>query len=181
MAGVERRKNMIRTDERNIKSIAAMSNNDEYRYRLTRIWDEKKEIIGIIMLNPSMANVIKTDKTIMNICNYLIDNEYGGVDVVNLFSYMTTDKKYLKNRNHEYEKYNDEYITKVVNDRCMTIIAWGSNTGEYKNRKKDVENLLIPYRNKLKCFRNENKKLVCHPLLLNNKWKLVDYPFFYIK
>jgi len=169
----------FKIDKRDIKSKAIMSSNDEYRYRLTRTWDETKETIGIIMLNPSKANALKTDKTIMNISNYLIDKGYGGVDVVNLFSYMSTEKKDLKNRKQEYEKYNDKYIVDLLNERCMTIIAWGANTKEYKNRKREVEELLKSHKGKLKCFKNKDEKLVCHPLLLNDDWKLVDYSFFY--
>jgi len=172
---------MIKIEENNIKSIAVMSCNDKYRYRLTRIWDENKAIAGIIMLNPSKASAIKTDNTIMNMSNYLIDNEYGGIDVVNLFSYMTTQKKYLKERNNDYEKYNDEHIVKLVDERPLTIIAWGSNKEEHKHRKKEVEKLLVLSQQKLKCFMNENERMACHPLLLNSRWKLVEYPFFYVK
>jgi len=171
---------MVRIDERVIKSKAIMSNNNKYRYRLTRIWNDNKEIVGLIMLNPSKANVLKMDNTIMNISNYLIDRNYGGMDVVNLYSYMVTKPKNLTEREQEFEDVNDKYIDEVVNERCMTIIAWGSDNNEYKTRKREVENLIISYSSKLKCFKDKMGRLVRHPLHLKEDWELVNYQFTYI-
>ena len=167
--------NMTTTVEANIKSIAIMSNNEEYRYRLTRIWDEKKEIAGIIMINPSKANALKTDRTIMNVMNYLIDKNFGGVDVVNLFSFITTEQENLNQRNIVYENPNDYYISQMIEERSMIIVAWGSNNKEHNFRKNEVEIILLPYKNKLKCFRDKNGRNTRHPLHLTADWELVDY------
>ena len=67
---------MVYTDNRKIESTVVMADNNLYRYRLTRIWDENKEVVGVIMLNPSKATSLKTDNTIMNLINYLIEKDY---------------------------------------------------------------------------------------------------------
>ncbi|GGH41314.1 hypothetical protein GCM10008014_00710 [Paenibacillus silvae] len=50
---------MVYTDNRVIESSAVMADNNLYRYRLTRIWDENKKVVGVIMLNPSKATRLK--------------------------------------------------------------------------------------------------------------------------
>ncbi|MFC5401479.1 DUF1643 domain-containing protein [Cohnella soli] len=157
-----------------------MSDNNEYRYRLTRTWDKTKELVGLIMFNPSKANALKTDDTIMNITNYLIDHDYGGVDIVNLFSYMSINKSGVTNRDQTHERLNDNYILRVAKKANTLIIAWGPNEEEQVLRKREVENLLSPYAGKLICFEDEDGKSPRHPLHLSDKWSLVQYSFRYI-
>lgn len=89
---------MVMILEKSIKSTAIVSDDGNYRYRLTRVWDNNKQSATVIMLNPSKANELKSDKTVMNLTNFLIDNNFGSVNIVNLFSYMTTDPSKLYER-----------------------------------------------------------------------------------
>ncbi|WP_372011384.1 DUF1643 domain-containing protein [Paenibacillus chitinolyticus] len=172
---------MFYTENKSIESAAVMAENNKYRYRLTRIWDNDKEIVGVIMLNPSKANSLKTDNTIMNLTNYLIDNKYGGFDIVNLYAYMASVPAELKNKDRSYEIHNDSYITKVAAERNTFIIAWGSNKDEYVRRKRAVENLLKPFAYKLKCLEDTQAKKPRHPLYIKSDWKLVPYQFSFIQ
>ncbi|PYY28228.1 DUF1643 domain-containing protein [Paenibacillus illinoisensis] len=172
---------MFYTDKKNIESIVVMSTNNEYRYRLTRTWDSEKKFVGVLMLNPSKANSLKTDDTIMNLTNYLIDNNYGGVDIVNMYAYMATKPSDLQYRDLAYEVYNDSYITDVAAERDMLVIAWGSDIKKYVKRKREVETLLLPYAHKLQCLEDLQGKSPRHPLLLSKDWGLVPYKFRYIK
>lgn len=171
---------MFYTDKRNIESVAVMSNNNEYRYRLTRTWDSNKEIVAVVMLNPSKANSLKTDDTIMNLTNYLIDNNYGGVDIVNMYAYMATNPSELQHRDQGYEAYNDSYITEAAAKRDVLIVAWGSDIKKYVKRKREVETLFVPYAHKIKCLEDLQGRSPRHPLLLSTGWKLVSYSFRYI-
>lgn len=173
---------MILEEEHNIKSIAVMADDhgQKYRYRLTRVWDNKKEIIAVIMLNPSVANSLKTDATIMKLTNFLIDKEYGGVDIVNVYAYMHKNPSELKNKNQMYESYNDDYILKVVEERKKFIIAWGSDKKDKVTRKREIENLLLSYANKIKCLKDTSGKTPRHPLNVTEEWEIVPYKFRYI-
>lgn len=172
---------MIKTIEKLIKSIAVFSDDDKYRYSLIRVWENEGKKATVIMLNPSRANELKNDRTVMNLSNYLIDNKYRSMSIVNLYAYMTTYPSELKYRNPEFEKYNDEYIIKAARESDVVIIAWGSDCSKYKARKSEVENMLRPYKNKLKCFKDEQGRKPRHPRDLGEKWVLDDYNFMFIK
>ncbi|WP_052646720.1 DUF1643 domain-containing protein [Paenibacillus terrae] len=170
---------MVYTEEKIIESTAVMADNYQYRYRLTRIWDRKKEVVGVIMLNPSKANSLKTDNTIMNLTNYLIEKGYGGVDIVNMYAYMCRDPKKLKHRDQSFEALNNDYITQVADKRNIFIIAWRHK--ENIRRKREIENLLLPYASKLRCFEDNEGKSPRHPLHISDKWKIVPYSFRFRK
>lgn len=169
---------MVYTEEKIIESTAVMADNSKYRYRLTRVWDKKREVVGVIMLNPSKANSLKTDNTIMNLTNYLIEKGYGGVDIVNMYAYMCPDPDNLKYRDQLYESLNDNFIVQVAEDRDSFIIAWGLN--DYVRRKREIETLLLPHILKLKCFKDFQGKSPRHPLRISEDWKLVSYQFRFI-
>lgn len=171
---------MIYKDIKKIESVAVMANNNEYRFRLTRTWDSTKKIVGVLMLNPSKANSLKTDNTIMNLTNYLIDKNYGGVDIVNMYAFMATKPSELVHRNLAYESLNNDYILQVATEREILMIAWGSDVNKYVNRKKEIEQLLSPYVGKLRCFEDPSGKSPRHPLHLSSTWGLVPYNFRYI-
>lgn len=170
---------MVYTDNRVIESSAVMADNNLYRYRLTRIWDENKEVVGVIMLNPSKATSLKTDNTIMNLINYLIEKDYGGVDIVNMYAYMCRDPKKLKHRDQSYESLNDSFITQVASERNIFIIAWRHK--ENIRRKREIEMLLSPYKSKLKCFEDSDGISPRHPLHISEEWRMIPYTFKYIK
>ncbi|MBE9913691.1 DUF1643 domain-containing protein [Paenibacillus donghaensis] len=168
--------------ENTITSRAIFSDNGRYRYRLTRTWDVDKNKGALLMLNPSKATELITDRTVMNVTNYLINKGYGGLEIINLFAYMTTDPSELTNRDHFYESFNDNYILEVVgsNEIDFVIIGWGSDPKDRVLRKRHVENLLIPYEHKLKCFQDEKMRKPRHPRDYSDSWTLVDYEFMYL-
>lgn len=166
---------MIKKIEKTIKSTAILSNNDEYRYKLTRTWDEMKPNASVIMLNPSKADMLKTDKTVMNVNNYLVDNNYGSMTIVNLFAFMSTDPKFLSLRNDSYESLNDDFLEESFQSSDVIIVAWTRD--KYKTRKKEVEKMLLPYQEKVKCFQDNVGRSPRHPRDLGENWALVSYQF----
>lgn len=158
-----------------IESKVIMSDNDLYRYLLTRTWEVNKPKATVIMLNPSKANMLKTDKTIMNVTNYLIENDYGSMTIVNLFAYMATDPKFLSQRDEAYESINNGFLIEAFENSDVIIIAWTRDN--YKTRKKEVIKLLGDYQRKVKCFQDSEGRKPRHPRDLGDKWTLVDYEF----
>ncbi|AWK51609.1 hypothetical protein DIC82_11490 [Clostridium beijerinckii] len=172
---------MVMILEKSIKSTAIVSDDGNYRYRLTRVWDNNKQSATVIMLNPSKANELKSDKTVMNLTNFLIDNNFGSVNIVNLFSYMTTDPSKLHEREEQFERYNNTYIELAFEEADIIIIAWVRDNKKYiKNRKIEIEKILIPYKSKTKCFMDSEGIKPRHPRDLGDKWTLEDYDFMYI-
>lgn len=166
------------TYEGTIKSTVILSDNKRYRYRLTRAWDPTKKKATVIMLNPSIADALKVDKTVMNLTNYLIDNNFGSVDIVNLFSYISTDPTELSKSEEEYEIKNNEHISAAIKEAHTVIIAWVRGGNKFvQARKKEIEAMLLPYKDKVKCFKDNQGRKPRHPRDLGKGWTIEDYEF----
>lgn len=170
--------NMIETEEKQINTEVKFikDGKETYRYLLKKQWGKDNKTATIIMLNPSKADSIKLDQTVMNVMNYLVDKKFSGMSIVNLFSYMSTYPKDLKNRKQEYEKVNIEFIKQAFKDATIIIVAW--TRGEKLTEKRKIKSILTQYECKLKCFKDDKGKIMRHPSRgFNEKWILVDYSF----
>lgn len=168
----------MQTLKKTIESTAIVSDNRLYRYYLTRTWEKEKKKATVIMLNPSKANELKTDKTVMNVMNYLIDNDFGSVSIVNLFSCIATNPKDLGCRNEQFELDNDQYILEAFDEADIIIVGWTRSKAKFiKERINVVEEKLIHYKNKTKCFVDGTGKKMRHPRDMGVDWTLDDYEF----
>lgn len=79
-----------------INSTAIFSKNKQQRYILIRKWN-KNPLCLFFLLNPSFASELLYDNTTMKVINFVIKkNIYGGVIILNLFSFINTNPKCLK-------------------------------------------------------------------------------------
>ena len=70
-----------------IRRNAELSACGKYRYRLSRIWDDKKPLVLFIMLNPSTADAEQDDPTIRRCIAFAKNWGYGGFMAGNLFAF----------------------------------------------------------------------------------------------
>lgn len=149
---------------------------DEYRYQLKRIWEENKEIVTFILLNPSTADKHTDDNTIQNCVRLAKHNGSGGFNVVNLFAYRATNPKDLIG----YEKdiltgqENDKYILNSANKTNKIVLGWGNAVKEIEkvrdyNRDKEVVQLLDKNGYKVYCADLTVKGCPKHPLYISSK------------
>ena len=104
---------------------AIFSECKKYRYALWRIWDKSKPYIMFIGLNPSTANEFKNDPTFTRVIGFANDWGYGGVYMMNLFSFVTAYPKELQ-IDEDSLQINNRWL-KVISVKCDRIIfAWGS-------------------------------------------------------
>jgi len=121
---------------------ATFDSTRQYRYCLWRKWDINLPFIMFIGLNPSTANEHSDDPTIRRVMRFARDWGYGGVFMLNLFAYVTTNPKQLLTCTDAIGPENDMYLF-GVSKRCNRIIfAWGAFK-ETKERAKDIM-LLFP-------------------------------------
>lgn len=101
-----------------------------FRYCLWRIWDRDKPLVMIIGLNPSKANETENDRTISRIINFAKDWGYGGVYMLNLIPYISTDPDAVAHSIKPHKAYmikNISYL-KFMAARCKDIVfAWGAH------------------------------------------------------
>jgi hypothetical protein len=172
---------MVKELEKIIKSTAILSDDDLYRYKLTRVWNENNPKATVVMLNPSKADMLITDRTVMNVTNYLVESEYGSITIVNLFAFRATDPKHLNQRDNFHESFNNDYLKEAFYDSDIIIVAWVRDKDKYVARKREVEKLLLEYKGKIKCFEDGSGKKLRHPRDLGTNWKLVDYEFMFLQ
>lgn len=106
---------------------AWFSDDRKYRYSLWRVWDAKKPMLCYCMLNPSTADENENDPTVERCQRRAQALGYGGMFVVNIFAYRSTDPKKLKKVRDPIGSYNDAKLMDVFKE-CKTIICgWGKH------------------------------------------------------
>ncbi len=132
---------MCPAKELNLKTDAELSNCRNYRFALWRTWDETKPFAMIIGLNPSTADEVKNDPTIIRCINFAKSWGYGGICMANLFAYRATNPNEMKLQSDPVGVDNDDWLVKLAKDAGIVIAAWGNN-GSYLNRSNVVIKML---------------------------------------
>jgi hypothetical protein len=147
---------------------AEFSPDRVYRYFLWRQWDQAKNAVCFIGLNPSTADELEDDRTIGRCICFARDWGFGGIRMVNLFSLRATDPKEMKANHEPIGSRTDEILSEMTTSYYPNIVcAWG-NDGAHMGRSEQVLNLLfrrIKYR-PLQCFGLTKKSEPKHPLYL---------------
>ena len=148
---------------------AQFSDCRKYRYVLWRIWDEHKDCVVFIGLNPSTANEIEDDPTIRRCIGYAKDWGFGGLYMLNLFAFRATNPKELKRASFPIGFTNNRNLI-IYSDLRLTVACWGTQ-GTFMNRDKGVIELLG--REKLSCLGITKEGHPKHPLYLRRDAKLI--------
>lgn len=120
---------------------AEFCENRVYRYRLYRIWDKTKPNVVWCMLNPSIADEVINDPTVER-CQKRAElsepGRFGGIVVVNIFAYRSTDPFVLPELKDPIGPKNNEAIMKAATENCgLFMCGWGGH-GLLYDRGKDV-------------------------------------------
>lgn len=108
----------------NIKGDVLFSPCKKHRLYLTRIWEPTGSIVMFIGLNPSVANKEKNDPTMRRVIDYAKQWGFGGVVMVNCYSYIATKPKDLVTENIPD---TDFYIWKMGQNSAQVVFAWGAH------------------------------------------------------
>ena len=149
---------------------ASFSIGRKYRYSLWRIWDKEKPLVMFIGLNPSTANANDDDPTIRRVKRFAFDWGFGGVYMMNLFSYVTPYPDELVLTDVSHEIVNDFQLKQVAKHCSEIIFAWGS----FKEAKERAEkiNVMFPGAKALAINNDGSPK---HPLYVAKNITLVNY------
>jgi len=156
---------MIRSD--------AIFGEPNYRYRLDRIWDEDKPLLGFIMLNPSTADAESNDPTISRCMKRAEQMGYGGIVVGNAYAYRSTDPKKLKLVGDAIGPDNDKHLLQIMKDCHEVIVAWGAHAKI--GRAKKICDLAYSIGKQLYCLALTGKGHPQHPLYLRYNLELMKF------
>jgi hypothetical protein len=149
---------------------AVFSDCRTYRYSLSRIWQPKKKFALFVCLNPSTADEQNDDPTVRRCIGFARRWNFGGLVLVNLFAFRSTDPdRLLKIRNPIGPK-NDDYIFNAAKSSGLVILAWGTRGG-FLERDQHVLTLV----SMAHCLGVTKDGYPKHPLYLPNNVKVQLY------
>ncbi|WP_366296463.1 DUF1643 domain-containing protein [Paenibacillus sp. AN1007] len=135
-----------------MKQDAIFDPERKYRYLLTREWDVNLPKLLYIMLNPSIANKF----------------QYGSLEIVNLYSLISTDPEGLKKSLIDpIGSENDKHIREAALRADRVIVAWGEKHF-FNKRDKQVIELLRSEEIELFCLKMAKTGHPRHPSRLRH-------------
>lgn len=143
---------------------AILSHCGQYRYRLTRRWDNGPTLC-FIMLNPSTADAEKDDPTIRRCIRFAQESGYGGIDIGNLFGWRATTPSELTQIEAPVGPENDNILSKIISSTDCIVCAWG-NKGVLLNRNAVVLAMIRSYGKTPSCLKMTSNGHPAHPLYL---------------
>jgi hypothetical protein len=110
-----------------MNASAVISPCGQYRYVLTRTWDEALPVLVFCMLNPSTADASEDDPTIRRCMGFARREGCGGIAVVNIFAWRATHPSDLPaDLSTAVGPDNVRHLEDVVKGRRV-VVAWGAN------------------------------------------------------
>lgn len=123
-------------------STAIYSDDERYRYVLTRTWDATGPRVSFVMLNPSTATETQNDPTVERCERRARALGFGAFRVTNIFAYRATDPRDMRTQSDPVGGVaNDTAILDAARWADVTVCAWGTH-GAHMNRGPAVEALL---------------------------------------
>lgn len=155
----------------NSNSEAVISEDQKYRYYLSRQWSESGKIVAFIGLNPSTADAKRDDPTIRRCINFA--RSWGGSKLVmgNLYAYRSTNPYILNSVSDPIGLSNDAWLDQIISESEIVVAAWGVH-GTLHGR--DIE-VLDKYRSKLSYLKLTKNGHPSHPLYLSSSLIPINY------
>jgi len=146
--------------------IALFSIDRKYRYILSVTWDASRPYCCFCMLNPSVADHEISDATVTRCGIRAKEWCYGGLVVLNIFAYRSTDPKALYLCKDPVGPWNDETILLITMKAGMVILGYGRH-GKLLGRGEKVLSLLREHKVSPHALRINLDKSPGHPLYIN--------------
>jgi len=112
-----------------------------YRYFLSRVWNPKLPSVMFVALNPSTADEREDDPTVRRCIGFARKWSFGGLILVNLFAYRSTDPAGLLEADDPVGPGNDKHILESARTAGRVVLAWGTK-GSWLGRDQHVHALL---------------------------------------
>lgn len=149
-----------------VERDAKLSDDEVYRYWLTRSWPEGIGSVLWVMLNPSTADGYKDDATIRRIVGFTRSWGYRQAVVCNLFALRSTNPQMLTRHDDPIGPDNDRWLNHFAECSADAVCAWGAHRMAGERASKVVP--LLQRRTALHCLGRTRAGAPCHPLRLAN-------------
>jgi len=150
-----------------VKSEAVFGGpKNEYRYRLSRVWDESRPAVLFVMMNPSTADVLVDDRTVARCRHFAEDWGYGRLLVGNTFAYRCTDQRRLLDVEDPVGPDNDRHLLVMARAAALIVFAYGKPHPSLRDRGRNVTDLFRVRGFALHVLRLSQDGTPVHPLYL---------------
>ncbi len=149
-------------------SGAVISRCKNYRYVLWRTWDTALPRVMFICLNPSTADGMVDDPTLLRCIDFAKQWGFGGMQTGNLFAYRSTEPALLKQVKNPVGRDNDRWLGYLSNHAELLVAGWG-NDGVLLGRDQKV----LKDHPKLHYLKLNKSGQPAHPLYLKRSLKPV--------
>lgn len=120
-----------------------------FRYTLSRVWNDAAYTLPFIMLNPSTADHMQDDPTILTCMRFARRDGFGGIFVANLMARRSPHPSHIKALDKAYEDVigpgNDAALEHLFESTAFygtdVVCAWGNGGLEYPARVQRVLDL----------------------------------------
>lgn len=143
------------------------SEDRHHKYLLCKTWNESLKKATIIMLNPASANALTIDLTTMYVMNNTLRLNFGGIEIVNIFSKLNEEINSDIKIELLTDETNDKMILASVARADTVIIAvgkGGETNKQIRTRVEQVMELIKEHENKLYEICDEKGRHGWHPL-----------------
>lgn len=158
---------------------ATFSEDKSHRYLLSKEWDASLANAVVIMLQAGKSNALIQDVTTCNIINCVsqLDEDYGSVDIVNLFSRVDLELDTDIDIDDFTDEENDKQIEQAAEEAKIIILAYGKAQETnlcVKQRVKEVISLLQTYKDKMYVIGDDRGRKGFSAMYpkVRNKWTL---------
>ena len=170
--GIKREKGRVGWD----LGLADFDQGRRHRYFLGRYWDSTLSTLLWLMINPSTAGAWENDHTVTKVTEFSKRFGFGGFEIVNFFSLISSDPKELKSlpsfESTEVERFYWKHAARLYlrtpseafdGAPIYVMAGWGGT--KFATIRRD-EVLKVFERNTLHCLGKTKSGAPNHPLML---------------
>ena len=150
------------------ESGAIITPCQKYRYALWRRWADAAPV-AFIGLNPSTADATSDDPTIRRCIGFARRFAAGGIVMLNLFAYRSTDPSVLAGLREAAVGWDHDAIIGPWLAACrFSIAAWGASLPPGSSRPTALSVLAVLHHGGLHCLGRTKSGQPRHPLYLRS-------------
>ena len=158
------------------RGTAWRSEDDRYRYLLTRQWDVLRPPLPVVMMNPSKAGAFVTDPTITRCVGFARRDGYGGLEVGNLYGFRATNPDDLLTADDPAGPDNDRMLADLASLSPLVVVAWGALAARMPGgRAGEVAAILTRGGAELRCLGVTKDGHPRHPLYVRADAPLIPW------
>lgn len=162
-----------------MERLAWFSWDGVYRYTLERRWGEGPKV-NMIMLNPSVADAQRDDRTIEKVMMYAHREGYRSVVITNLYALRATKPEDLWTVPDPIGPDNDDAIAAAALESDQVWVGWGTGRLAMIQRSIKVQEILHDVGvGRPKCLWHNSNGTPVHPLYQPNARPLIPWKTWY--